>query len=79
MKYNLRNKPIIQVLPLEQQEQLDEYDVADYPRFYDECLEWFEGFEKELTQKLSDAEFSETKSIKNDVIIEVIKEILGEK
>ena len=83
MKFNLKNRPKIHPLPLEQQENLDEYDIGDYPHFYDDSLEWFDGFEKELREDADrlkksreEADYHTTMVINS--LLRWIMEILGE-
>ena len=70
MKHNLKNRP---------KYASERKDIFAFSDFYDESLEWFEGFEKELRKHLHAfidehawpecSEFS---------VKETIKEILGE-
>ena len=79
MKHTLKNRPQMQEIAFSKTGYRWSKDNSEnYVRHISHCEEWFKGLEKELTKRLSDAEFSETKSIKNDTIIELIKEILGE-
>jgi len=78
MKFNLKNRPKIHPLPLEQQENLDEYDIGDYPHFYDDSLEWFDGFEKELRERLGKITFKMSVSERVQAYAHLLAEILGE-
>jgi hypothetical protein len=67
MKHNLKTFPDL---------------VADPTTNEQQIIEWKEGFEKELTEMLSNAEFDNPKSpilkIQNKIRIELLQEILGE-
>ena len=79
MKFNLKNRPKLRVTLLG-------YSYSDVCKFE----EWFEGFEKELRQKLKSYQdlvqfsssgnyFNQFTDVAYQVAIELIKEILGEK
>ena len=64
MKFNLKNRPKFEEL---------EYSALTWGKVK-ETIEWFEGFEKELREKLRHYEFEG----QNWELQEILKEILGE-